>query len=328
MGRKNRRNRGSNGQVAQPKVPPTSTPVPTSGQQEIDQKQNRKIDWAMRLSIFSAVTAFIGVITTFAGVYWTYRATQAADRQADYSAKQTTIAEAALDLTTGKRSAKIEFADFYPLPEDTPEQRMTRYFNTDKKVPFFRNPTDLVINGPLVWLNNIGDDPIETIRLETSWREGVMDTRNLGLDLDNPPKEWFKNEVPVVLKKTEREEFTPSKNWGPGKAVEISVMKGILSQMAQAQSKKYLDRMQYARIEFGITAKLAGSSIFSSEEVRISWMVAWLPSAFTEDEVKRVLDNYQKGVIVSDKRPIRKEIPRGALPNMFDGVPNLGSPKR
>ena len=304
------------GKGAQPEQPPAPTPpaIPDSGAQ-------KRFAWKEALPV-------LAILISICSALFSYQQHQVSKASLDVSKNSLDVSRATLDRATGKVAPKVEFAEFWPLPTDFRDDQKVEFADTKEKRPYYKDANALVLLAPMLTMNNVGEEPIDAVRIETAFREGMIDSRGEKFDSANPPADWYKADTPVILRKTEKDEHILTKQWKPGDSIQISLLKGMLGQMAQVQSKVRTNRVHYARLEFSVSARLTGSTAFHSDGNKGWYMVAWLPSGFPEEECKRILDNYQPRISFGAKVPRRigQFTGHGEDLRMFNG-PNYAEPK-
>jgi len=194
----------------------------------------------------------------------------------------------------------MEFARFWPTPKDFgKDMRIAAFGGTDK--PYYKDIDTFVKFRPTLVLNNVGEEPIEAIRIVTSRVYAQI-------DMPNQPRD--KDEFGLVLREEEREDITLAQQWLPETSVQISLLKGILGQMVQIQSREKQNAMHQALMQVQISARITGSNVFGrGDDRKIACFVWWMPSGFSDDKCREVLNGYQPAVSFGPKQPpsIRKK---------------------
>lgn len=181
-------------------------------------------------------------------------------RQADIGAEQARISQQSLDIATGKRTAKLEYASFTPAFSGYPKSDYFEVAGTKLTFPFYRDAVSFVTRPPAITVNNVGDEPIDAIKVEISFLGGMINDSASKFDVRKPPKDWHKEVTPIILRKVHREEHVLVKQWLPRQSLRISLVKGVLDQITQVQSKSLASHHHMADLEIGISARLAGST--------------------------------------------------------------------
>ena len=313
MSKKNNRNRNhSHTRQAQPAVPSPSPAI--AGAAPVQQPpRSPLLKWVIGANGIAALALVVSV-----GSMW-------------YTMRQAHVAQETLDRTTGKKSAQIEYADFYPLPEAfRPDQRIQTHF-TPKPRGYFKDTNSLVLLAPTMYLNNAGTDSIDAVKVAVGFLSGIIDTDpNAKVDVQNPPTDWYKSETPVILRRVEREEHVMPQQWKPGQCLKLPVLKGFLGQLAQVQSKTKADVPHIALLEIAVYARLTGSTAYTGNEVKIEYLATWMPKGFPDDECKRVMTEYQPkfefGPPIKPRLPTYpKDMSTGKL---FEKAPNYAFPQK
>ena len=283
MGRQSQRKKGQTvvGNPVPPVPPKTGDNSPASGGGRL---------WVILPIVLPIVLSGIAIVIAV----WAGWSTQ----------RQTDITAEAADRATGKIAAKFELAEYRPLPTDFRKEHWVQLPLAAGQSPYYPDANQLVLNPPVVWINNTGTDAIDAVKVETTFLEGFIDSKRKLLDAMNPPKDWYKEDTPVILRRSERDEHVLQRQLQPGMSLGIPLLRGVLSHIAQAQSRKQTDAMHYARMKTAVTCRLTSSTAYSSDGSEIAYLVNWLPSGFGADEVKRVLDAYQPNLVVGPKKEV------------------------
>ena len=199
---------------------------------------------------------------------------------------------------------------------------------SNDKVAVYADSAALLTRPPTIYLNNIGEESIEAVRVEVSFIGGTIDYRLDGVARTNPPVppvDWFKNDTPIILKAADRSDHILSELWRPGQSLAIPLVKEVLSQATQAQSKNRIDRTHYARLDVAVSCRIAGSNYFHRDKSSVSVLVAWKPRGFGDEETKRISTSYEARLRIEDR--IRKSIESFSGDqrelNIFEREPNF-----
>lgn len=242
--------------------------------------------------------------------------------------KQLQVAREALDRSAGKIVAKFSIADAYPQERHFREDEKTLLFgNKDKARPYYKDVNSLVLKPPTLYLNNIGTESIDAVRVEVSFIEGVID-RHVERIKPEPPPDWFKIDTPVGIRKVEAQEHLLLHQWKPGRSLKLPLLRGVLAQLYEFQSRSIVDKLHFAQLEIIVSARLTGSSAYDTNEVSIIAPIAWLPQGFSEAEYKRVHDHYVPKIEIGDpveQRIVVQQTSRERLRRFSDAV-NYANP--
>lgn len=191
------------------------------------------------------------------------------------------------DRAAGRVEARISLIATLPRPEDMPKELFEAVLDTEaSKCPHYREVAYLLSSNPSVVVKNVGTEIIDVLRTETQMVYGMTDARGKTL-------ESFGKPAPFVHRQSEREDYVLSRKLKPGDTATVSVAKGIVGQMTQAQSSDRPDWKHCGRFEARCYAHAVGnaSTAFDASEPdnRMVLLMSWLPSGFTEEKCKGVL---------------------------------------
>jgi hypothetical protein len=143
-----------------------------------------------------------------------------------------------------------------------------------------------------------------------------------------PPPDWYKVDTPVGLRKVEKEEHALAQQWKPGQSLKIPILKGVLGQLREFQSRNATDRVHIAHLEISVSARLTGSTAYDSDGAKLMYRVVWLPKGFSDDECKRVFDNYQPKLEYGPLLPDKIQSSKGSRDEnlIFGKAPNYSNP--
>lgn len=275
------------------------------------------------------VLSWLAFFISLGSVFFAWQQVEVGREQAKIAKEQTELSKRTLEIATGKYGAKIEVADYFPTSSDFPAEDVGTLFGPGGLTrAYFRNANSMVMRAPALYFNNVGEAPIDRIRVEVSFVSGLADRVFQKDELKNPPADWYKNDTPVLLRSVHREEYELSRPWNPGEGLRIVILKGVLDQISQVQSRTAKDKLHHAELAVEVSARLAGSPIFSgSSDMPIHFFVTWLPTGFTDDECKRVLDGYIPVHLFVEKRQprIHTAVMQNPHRGFYNDLPNLGS---
>lgn len=159
----------------------------------------------------------------------------------------------------------------------------------------FTTLDQLIALNPRVVLRNNGDEAIEVIRVETRFTYGFVDAMGLA-----PEKQ--RSMAPWVLKQTEREDHQLPKKLLRGQRGEVSITRGLVAQMVQAQTTDKSDRDHYGRFEVRCYGRIVGGTAFDESERNATVVLTfcWVPNGFPEEKCRKVLESFQPLVNITD----------------------------
>jgi hypothetical protein len=260
---------GEVSQLHRVQSPAEPTTVPTQSDQAPAQPQSdQKWSWKTALAIW----AVLGPLASGLGTFW-------------LTHRQTAVSEKTLDLATGKTEAQLSVR-LYPDQKDVPKAyRLKNRFLED--AVYFHDIDALLSLNPSVIVRNIGQEPVGTLKIETHFHFGFIDTTDL------PPDEQ-RNKTPWVLRQVEKEEYPLSEKLMPGQEVRVSIVRGLTGQMVQAQAvdqRKVSDH--FGVFEINCYGKIVGGVIFDPAKEPIAMAFAWKPTGFPEDRCQKVVETMQ-----------------------------------
>lgn len=192
------------------------------------------------------------------------------------------------DRTSGQVRARIEVVATLPGPTQVPPQLQKVSPITKQNELTLGEVEDFFRVNPRVVLKNVGDEPIDAIRLETR-------SAFTFIDMLGEPEERQRQPTPWVLEEAARDDYPLTEKLKPGKSVEVGMIRGLLSQMAQLQARDREDRPHYARFEVRCLAKLVGATAYDGmDEYRVlAVRVVWYPKGFPDEKCKRLLAEFR-----------------------------------
>jgi len=280
------------------KKPPVAPPITQKilPQSNVAATQNQAGPPERKPSIWLRIGTMIGLsgpIIAIAGITYTHHQTAIFKEQTEifkgqleeYKA-QTALATDTYERSTGRLTAEIEYASYNLTPDKFGKEMRTRAFGRDN-MPYLKDVETLLRHRPSVFINNVGEEPIEAIKIVTRLAE------NISIDSPDPLQLRLDDELGIVLREEEKEEIVLTKLWVPETAIYVPLVKGMLLQMLQIQSKKLPNAMHKVHFTITISAKITGSTVYSSGPVNIYPMVWWMPTGFPIDKCQGILKDYQ-----------------------------------
>jgi hypothetical protein len=192
------------------------------------------------------------------------------------------------DRAVGNIRAKLELVESLPGPRDVPPDLQKVSPITGQNELTLGQVEDFLRVNPRVVVKNVGDEPIDGIRVET---RAVFSF----IDMVGQPEARQKAPVPWVLDEVAREDYLLGEKLMPGKVAEIRITKGLLSQMAQLQARDREDRLHYARFQVRCMAKLVGGTAYdgAKDQKAFSFRIVWLPKGFSDAKCKKILEEFK-----------------------------------
>jgi hypothetical protein len=244
-----------------------SAPQPTQQHQQGEKKSG----WHIFLAIWAVVGPLVGAGI---GAYMGHRSAS--------------VSEATLARASGKIRAKLSVR-FVPEQSKVPAP----YHKKNKFLQdaiAFKDLNSLQWLNPCVIIKNTGDEPIDAIRVKTRFVGGFIDV------IDAPP-DVQRGKTPYVVRQAEDEEYILSEKLMPGKEARVSIVKGLVGQMVQAQATdQRITRDHYGSFQITCYGRIVGGPGFDGAEAPIGIMFIWVPKGFPEGECKKVLTEMRPSV--------------------------------
>jgi hypothetical protein len=274
----------------QTKPAPAITPAPANGTSPTIPPVRRRFAW-VKLSR-NEIASWIAIFIAVASAAFSFVQMLESQKQTKINQEQAKVAKDAQERATGKISAKIKCAEYRPGPDDFPKEMRTEAFGWNQ--PYYKDIESFLTYAPRLWINNIGDEPIDAIKITTSMTRSTIDM----------PKQ-SKVEQGILVREEEREEIPLNQHLRPGRAIQVSLLKGLLGQMIQKPTEETSSVMHYAELRVTISGRLAGSAVFGSDSTEvIVCVVVWIPSGFPDEKCQDVLKDYQTFIDHGPERPI------------------------
>jgi hypothetical protein len=281
----------------QPLCPPTSARVSTSSAQATPPiaapatGSSLQQGWRGRtLRWFKFTWRNLGgaaFILALLGLWYTHRQSQISAEQLEELKRQNNIAEYVQLRQTGAITPQIELAAAGPGPEHFGKHMRTNAFGVPDW-PYYKDLEAFISLPPKLAMNNIGDEPIEAIRLATTC---------FHFELDGKEKKVIPRPTVVVpLREEEREEIALTEQWPTNSSIQVAAPRGVLAQMLQFSTVGDPDAVHKAMMQIQIAAKITGGPSFMklSDERRYVWLiVSWTPRGFPQDKCREFLNSYQ-----------------------------------
>ncbi|HYT88225.1 MAG TPA: hypothetical protein VEL76_05865, partial [Gemmataceae bacterium] len=192
------------------------------------------------------------------------------------------------DRVVGNIRAKLDLVESLPGPNDVPPALQKVSPITGMNELTLGQVEDFLRLNPRVVVKNVGDEPIDGLRVET---KSVFSF----IDMIGQPEARQKAPTPWVLDEVAREDYLLGEKLMPGKIATINITKGLLAQMVQLQARDREDRPHYARFQIRCMAKLVGATAYDgvADQKAMSVRVVWLPKGFQEPSCKKLLAEFR-----------------------------------
>lgn len=217
---------------------------------------------------------------------WEVLAILIAVAAAFFSFRQADVAKESLDRSAGKTGVSLSFVELVP-PQEMVHKSLKVKSMFDTEMVKLKNVNDLLMFNPCIIIRNDGQEPIDTIRIETQFTFGVVDMRNGN-------EAQAKATSPWVLRPVEREDIKLSQKLQPGKMARIPILKGLLLQMMQSQNPSVDSFDHYGKFLVRYYSKLVGVDAFDGPKDNITpgASIIWVPKGFDKAQCDKMLSEY------------------------------------
>jgi hypothetical protein len=206
-----------------------------------------------------------------------------------FALNQAQTAKEANDRQSGRVVAKLQIVGVHPKAGEFPEllEPFLKQMPETKSY-CVREPGQLLFLNPRIIVKNIGEEPIDSIRVETKFVWGLIDA------IDKPVDQT-RIKDPFVLRQAERDTYDLSRKFKKGEMLVMPFAKGLLGQMIQAQNPAKGEWKHSGRFEVRCFARMVGSTSFDGGDTDEFAQVTfwWYPNGFPEDKVKAMIEKMQ-----------------------------------
>lgn len=291
MARRDKRHNTVNKQPSPALPSPINQPLPSPSAPNSTGSTYKR--WALAVWAHIGGIAFVLSAVT---LWYTHHQVQTNRDQLDELKRQNDWTEYNSLRAAGAVTAQVEIAGIVASPKSVPKELIVNDRGAkDEKGKFVLRPhfkdLDTLLRGkPVIVLNNVGEEPIEAIRIVTRLHTFEYEVLDRAV-----PKDDFGS----VIREEEREDFTLRQQWLPESSVRLSLVKGLLAQMMQIQNTGNENLVLKAILQVHVSAKISGGTIFGGNTDRqyIACRVSWLPSGFPTNRCREILDGYQSRVV-------------------------------
>jgi hypothetical protein len=192
------------------------------------------------------------------------------------------------ERAAGRLPARLELVGSRPDSNTLQPELRKRIFGSDYTTMFFGAPTDVVNLNERVVLRNVGDEPIEAIRVTVSYVGGFNEKDAFKVvGLDQPPI--------VTEQQVHKEDHILDQKVNKGEFALIPLTKGMLHQMLQAQKGQAKGVERYGVFLVRCSAKIVGASSFDGtyDDKELTLRLLWLPSGFDEEQCTKIIERFQ-----------------------------------
>ncbi len=237
------------------------------------------------VGLFGGLTGLVGAVIALLG--WVE-----ARESRRIAAEAQALAKKNYDRAAGMLPARLEIVGIIPTVEQIDEAMKTNLLGAMRVVELASLDRLLGVNPTLV-VKNVGSEPIDTIRVETRYFKGMVDMIGLAEKAVSQPTRW-------VLEQAKREEYPLSQKLLPGQVAEVSLVRGLLSQMIQSQDADLPDRVHFGSFQIRCYARLVGGPTYdaalSDGETIMSF--AWKPNGYPSNRCEEMLSKMQPHVLI------------------------------
>lgn len=203
---------------------------------------------------------------------------------------QAVVAQQQHDLDTGKAQAILAVAGMRPSMGMIPARDRADFHGSGELIRF-ETVDRLLANNPTIILKNTGSGSIDAVRVEVAFIEGLIDS------VDQRPQDDATRPTPWVLA-PEMIEYTPAGKVEPGQEAEISLVRGLICQMLQAQAEDRSDRLHVGKFRVRCFARATGATAFdvARSEATLYLRFAWLPDGFPRARCQELAESMKPHV--------------------------------
>jgi hypothetical protein len=247
-----------------------------SGQPSVQQDHmttNDKLQWAGII-----VSILVGVGSLF--VAWQAK---------EISREQADAAKEANARASGRIPAKVILEASLPDSTSLPKELRKPIFGTELTTFYADNPEKMIALNHRIVLRNVGDEPIEAIRITVAYDRGftAKDMFNLiGRDGPNDP---------IITEQLHKEEVTLDQKLTKNEVVIVPLTKGLLHQMLQGQRGQTPDAERYGEFVVKSYGRIVGSSSYDGllDEKYLRVRLLWMPKGFAEERVAKMVESFK-----------------------------------
>jgi hypothetical protein len=195
------------------------------------------------------------------------------------------------ERAAGRLPARLELVGSKPDANTLKPALRKSIFGSEYTTMFFGTPTDVVNLNECVILRNVGDEPIEAIRVTVSYAGGFNEKDVFKVvGLDQPPI--------VTEQQVHKEDHILDQKMTKGEVALIPLTKGMLHQMLQAQKDRAKDVERFGVFRVRSSAKIVGASSFDGiyDDKELTLRLLWLPSGFDEEQCTKLIERFQPRV--------------------------------
>jgi hypothetical protein len=217
------------------------------------------------------------------------------------SFRQAVAAENTDNRSAGKTEAELTILRMFPHQTELPatvrvKNRVVGHLKIGDAV-YFTDLDNLLWTNPSIYFKNTGGEPIDTVRVETRFTQGMIDAIDL-------PEEVQRRKTPWVMKQAEVEEYHLGEKMKHGQLGSVSMVRGLVAQLVQAQATdERAERDHFGMFEVTVSARHVGATAFDvavgENPLKIKFI--WLPKGFSETRCKKLLADMQPYVSIYDR---------------------------
>jgi hypothetical protein len=207
----------------------------------------------------------------------------------EFSRAQAEAAKEANARTSGRTPAKMVLEASLPDSASLPDEVRKPIFGTKLTTFYADTPEKLISLNHRIVLRNVGEEPIEAIKVTVAYDRGftAKDMFNLiGGDGTNDP---------VITEQLHKEEVVLDQKLSNNEVAIIPLTKGLLHQMLQGQRGQTPDAERYGEFVVKSYARIAGSSSFDGlvDEKYLRVRLLWMPKGFAEEKVGKMIESFK-----------------------------------
>jgi hypothetical protein len=213
-------------------------------------------------------------------------------RSAEYGRQQAEAAREANARASGRLPARLVLEASVPDSDTLPRELRRPIFGTGLTTFYADAPEKLVGLNYRVVLRNVGDEPVEAVRLTVAYDRGFAERDRFQLVTADPLS------GPVITEQLHREEHMLDQKVAKNEVIILPVTKGLLHQVLQGQRGQPPDAERYGEFVVRCYARAVGGAGFDglADDKLLRVRLLWLPKGFNDEKVGKLIDGFKPRV--------------------------------
>lgn len=215
-------------------------------------------------------------------------------RAMEYTRQQADAAREQNARASGRIPARLVLEASLPDSDTLPPALRRPIFGTEFTTFHCDTPDKLVQLNHRIVLRNVGDEPVEAVRVTVAYDRGFGEAdkfRVVGTEGGN---------APILTEQVHREEHTLDQKINKNEVVVIPLTRGLLHQMLQGQRGQLPDSDRYGEFVVRCYGRIVGGTSFDglADEKYLRIRLLWLPKGFPEERVAKTVEGFKPRVEV------------------------------